>query len=231
MKSRRPLVLILGAVVALAVIVSAGTFVYIHFIDDDAPDALAFSTSTTSPGATSIAPLSNVSGNWAPTPASQVGYRVKEVLFGQSTEAVGRTNKIDGLLDIEGTTVNAVDLAVDMASVTSDKSNRDGQFRDRIMSVNKYPISTFKLDEPIKLTRIPDANPVTITAKGTLTMHGVSKPVTVDLKIRQVNNSVEVNGQIPVKFSDWNIPNPSFGPAQTEDNGLLELLVVFEKKA
>jgi hypothetical protein len=30
-------------------------------------------------------------------------------------------------------------------------------------------------------------------------------------------------------FADYNIPNPTFGPVSTDDHGVLELLVVFQK--
>ena len=60
---------------------------------------------------------------------SQAGYRVKEVLFGQSVEAVGRTSNVDGALTINGTTVEAAAISIDLASVESGESRRDGQFR------------------------------------------------------------------------------------------------------
>jgi hypothetical protein len=32
-----------------------------------------------------------------------------------------------------------------------------------------------------------------------------------------------------VLFADYDIDNPSFGPVETEDNGLLEILLIFER--
>ena len=41
---------------------------------------------------------------------------------------------------------------------------------------------------------------------------------------------IEVAGDIPVLFSDYNIQNPSFaGFVTTQDHGLLEFLLVFNK--
>ena len=40
-----------------------------------------------------------------------------------------------------------------------------------------------------------------------------------------------MNGAIPIVFAEWGIPNPSTGPISTEDNGLLEFLLVFERTA
>jgi hypothetical protein len=67
---------------------------------------------------------------------------------------------------------------------------------------------------------------IDVKAVGTLTMHGVTKPVTVTMQARDTGSTIEATGQIPVTFSDWNIANPSFGSfVKTEDNGLVEFLV------
>jgi hypothetical protein len=34
-------------------------------------------------------------------------------------------------------------------------------------------------------------------------------------------------GSIPITFADWNISNPSGGPATTADNGTLEFQINF----
>src|SRR5690606_23609380 len=49
-------------------------------------------------------------GAWVVTPESELGYRVKEILFGVDTEGVGRTNEVTGSLVIDGTTVTAAEF-------------------------------------------------------------------------------------------------------------------------
>lgn len=215
---------LVAALVVVAVAIPMGTFIYIHFIEGPPPAKLTLDSSKSSAPA---AALSDINGTWVPAEASQVGYRVHEVLFGQKTEAVGRTNRISGNLIVDGKTVKNVDLTVDMTTVTSDQSQRDNQFRNRIMSTRQYPTATYKLTSPIQLSKVPDSTPLTVKASGALTLHGVTKPVTTDLSVRHSSAGVEVSGSIPITFAEWNIPNPTFGPAQTEDHGLLELLVVF----
>ena len=61
-----------------------------------------------------------------PTAESRVGYRVKEVLFGQKAEGVGQTNAITGTLTIVGTNVSAVELTADLTTLASDESRRPG---------------------------------------------------------------------------------------------------------
>lgn len=239
---------ILGAVVAVIVLIPIGTFVYINFVEGDAPapltlDSAGSGTQTTSPAATALtpttsaptAPTTTAGGSatgtaYKPTSASVLGYRVKETLFGQSNEAVGRTSDITGSLMIDGATVAGVDLTVNMKTVKSDQSQRDGQFQQRIMETSTYPTATFKLTTPLVLSNVPsDATVVSAKATGHLTLHGVTKSVTFDLSAQRDGANVKVNGTIPVIFADYKIANPSGGPATTADNGVIEFLVVFAK--
>ena len=91
-----------GGVALVVLLVVGGPFVYIHFIQADPPakltfenaDANAKSTTTTAGGSSSAAAAApssgattgSVDGTWAATSASAAGYRVKEVLFGQSAD-------------------------------------------------------------------------------------------------------------------------------------------------
>ena len=169
------------------------------------------------------------SSQWVATDSSQVGYRVEEVLFGVNTTAVGRTNQVDGTLSIEGTQVTGVDFTVDVASIKSDESRRDSQFRGRVMSADEFPTATFTLTQPIELGATPaDGAAVTTPATGDLTLRGVTKSVTFDVTAKQDNGLIGVQGSIPVVFNDYGIPNPSNGGVTTEDHGLVEFVLVFQ---
>jgi polyisoprenoid-binding protein YceI len=239
MTMTKPIKVLLAGLLAAAVLVPGGTYVYIHFISSDAPAQLSLDTNADAsaagdPATTatvgSAALSASVSGTWKPTNASQLGYRVNEILFGQRKEAVGRTSRITGQLVIDGTTVTATDLTADMTSVTSDQARRDAQFQGRIMNTSAYPTASFKLTQPIQLGSVPtDATAVSAQATGLLTLHGTTKPVTFVLKAKRDGNTIAVNGTIPVTFADFGIPNPSFGPVSTDDHGVLEFLVVFAK--
>lgn len=224
--------LIAGVATALLVFVG-GPFVYIHVLSKKAPPKLSVATTATTAGdgpavgsSGSSVPLD---GTWKVTTGSTVGYRVKEVLFGQSNTAVGRTSSITGTFAASGTSISSGSFTVDMTTVTSDKSMRDRQFQGRIMETSTYPTATFELTKPIDLGAGPaDGATKTVPATGKLTLHGVTKTVTISLTARRTANSIEVSGSLPVTFADWNVSNPSFGgTVTTEDNGLLELLLKF----
>jgi polyisoprenoid-binding protein YceI len=170
-----------------------------------------------------------VAGIWNVTPESEFGYRVEEILFGVNTTAAGRSNQITGAMTLEGTTVTEASFTVDVGSITSDESRRDNQFRGRIMSVDQFPEATFTLSAPIEFGAVPAAGEqITATATGDLTLHGVTRPVTFDVTAEAGDDRIGVLGSIPVVFADYGIDNPSTSGITTEDNGVVEFVLVFE---
>ena len=214
--------LLIGVPVAVVLLVVGGPFIYFNVIADDPPPPLTLTTSTPTETSGSVP----IEGTWTVASGSRVGYRVKEVLFGQSQDAVGRTDEVEGSLTIERTTVRTATFTVDMTSVESDQERRDRQFNGRIMDTSSYPTATFALTQPIELGSIPaEGVQGTARASGTLTLRGTTKTVTFTITGRRTSSSIQVTGSIPITFADWGIPNPSFGPAETEDNGSLEFLL------
>jgi polyisoprenoid-binding protein YceI len=234
---RRRRTYFIGIPVLIFLVVVVAPFVYIHFIEGPAPAKLTLKTPSTTkkqsdpPGSSGsdAASSTSVDGAWQVVkPGTVVGYRVGEVLFGQNATAVGRTDAVTGDLTLTGTTATDGSFTADLTQVSSDQGNRDRQFQGRIMDTATYPTATFKLTQPIALTSIPqDLVKITEKATGDLTLHGKTRSVTFDVVARRNGDKVEVNGTIPITFADWGIPNPSFGPASTEDHGVLEFILVF----
>jgi polyisoprenoid-binding protein YceI len=237
---------LIGVPVAVLLVAVVGPWLYVNVLRDDPPEPLSFAdvTSTTGDGdadadtttTTAASPadsggvVEGIEGTWTVGAGSQAGYRVKEVLFGQDAEAVGRTTEVTGTLQIVGTTVTSAGIEVDMASVTSDESRRDGQFRGRIMDTDTFPTATFTLTEPVDLGAVPaDGEEVGRPVTGELTLRGVTRTVTVDLTARRNGAAIEVTGAIAVAFDDFDIPDASGGPAQVGRDGQLELLLVLAR--
>jgi polyisoprenoid-binding protein YceI len=117
-----------------------------------------------------------------------------------------------------------------MTQFSSDRSQRDGQFQGRIMDTANFPTATFVLTSPIDLGSIPTSGVViTPKATGKLTLHGTTKTITMTLKAERSGNNIKVNGSVPITFSDYNINNPSGGPASVGNTGTLEFLLVLAK--
>lgn len=236
---------LIGVPVVVLLVGVVGPWLYLNVLRDDAPEPLSFAdvtsttdddadagvdaTTTTASTGDSVA-REGIEGAWRVDAGSQVGYRVKEVLFGQDAEAVGRTTEVTGTMQIAGTTVTSASIEVDMASVASDETRRDSQYRGRIMDTDTFPTATFTLTEPVELGAVPaDGEEVARTVTAELTLRGVTRTVTADLTARRNGATIEVTGAIAVDFDAFDIPDASGGPAQVGRNGQLELLLVFTR--
>jgi polyisoprenoid-binding protein YceI len=228
---------VIAAVVVVAVLAVAGPFVFFHFIEGNGPAPLSLkaSPSASASGAASASAVASqgasgsVAGTWAVGSGSRVGYRVNEVLGGQSHTAVGRSSAVTGQMAVKGTTVKTGSFTVKMATIHTDSAQRDSQFDGRIMDVARYPDGTFALTKPISLAPVPATGTIkTYSATGNLTLHGQSRSVTFPLKAEWTASGIEVQGAIPVLFSKWGIPNPSFtGFVTTQNHGIMEFLLDF----
>jgi polyisoprenoid-binding protein YceI len=223
---------IIGIPVLLVVVFVGGPFVYINFIRDDAPDRLELSTGTTQPSgsSTTAADTATVDGEWSVRAGSIVGYRAREILFGQDAEAAGRTEDVTGVMTIASSSVDDASFTADLTTLESDSDNRDNQVQGRILNTAEFPNATFALTEPIELESIPgDRVPITVQATGDLTIHGTTRSVTFALAAQRIGETIEVNGSIPITWSEYNIGAPSGGPAQVADDGEMEFLITFER--
>ena len=221
---------VVAALILLALLAVAGPWVYINLIKEDAPDALTLQPAVTTTAGEVQQPTNATDGEWAVVADSVVGYRVKEILFGQDTEGVGRTSDVTGSLVIANNEVTSAEFSVDMTSLKSDSSRRDRQVNNRILDTATFPTATFALNDPIALT--PEAlagSDFTVNTTGTLTLRGVTKTVPVALTARLVDNVIEVNGSIEIVFAEWQIPDPSVSAIVVEDRGLLEFLIRFSR--
>jgi polyisoprenoid-binding protein YceI len=224
---------LVAGVAVVAVLAVGAPFVYIHFVESKAPAPFSLGRSSGSAqpvsstsAAASPAASALLAGTWIVASGSEVGYRVQEVLFGQQHTAVGRTSSVNGHMTIQGTTVTAGTFSAAMATVASDQSQRDAQFRGRIMDTSAYPTATFSLTHAIALAPVPASGVTkTYTVQGNLTLHGQTRSVTFQLAAQQSAGTIKLSGSIPVVFANWNIPNPSFaGVVTTQNHGVLEFL-------
>ena len=213
------------ALAVTAVVLIGGPYLFFNLYEGSTPGRLQLPPASGVPSG----PLQPgpVSGTWEAGAGSIAGYRVNEILFGQTHTAVGRTTKVTGGIEISGTEVTAADFTVDLSAVKSDQGSRDVQFRGFIMDTADFPHASFRLTEPIQLGSVPGVGrPITVPAVGDLTMRGVRRSITFTISAERVDAlSMAVNAEIPIQLSEWHIPNPSFAVAQVGDRGTLEVLL------
>jgi polyisoprenoid-binding protein YceI len=154
-----------------------------------------------------------------------VGFRVDEQLSGLgSTTAVGRTPAVDGTVTIEDTTVTAATIEADMTSITTNDSRRDDKVQNAL-DTSTHPSATFTLTTPIELgDAAASGTAVNVDATGELTVHGVTKTVTIPLQAQLVGGTVVIVGSTPITFADYGVTVPDAPIVlSASDTGTLEL--------
>lgn len=223
-----------AAVLAAATIFGAWYFV----VRSDAPPAVSLaeavsSVSNDSRGTTALASTGSY-GTWAVAAdgSSFVGYRVQEQLVGiGSTTAVGRTQSVSGTFQFDGSTITGGEIVADLTTLQSDKAQRDQALQRQSLQTTTYPTATFVLTEPIDLDAgALEGGAFEATAEGKLTIHGVTREVSIELQGQVVGDRLVVVGSLPITFADYSIATPtSFNVLSIEDEGVMELQLAFAR--
>jgi polyisoprenoid-binding protein YceI len=201
-------------------------------------DPSSASATTAAPGGSGEAvSASNLAGTWTAAQSSIAGYRVREKLaqLPAKSDAVGRTHDVKGSVTIEGTgdafTASAADLTVDVTTLVSDSDRRDNQITHRGLETSTYPTATFKLTQPVAIpVEALAGSPVTVQATGDMTIHGVTKSVTIPLQTQVNGSQLEVVGSLTFPMSDFGMEPPTIGGiVDVEPNATLEFQLFLAK--
>jgi polyisoprenoid-binding protein YceI len=210
---------IVGGVVAVVAVGAVGGPLVYAATEEDAPPA---PTVQAQPSDVPLVP--DTDGTWTVVPGSSAGYRVHEVLNGADVTVAGTTDQVTGSVTIAGGDLAQGQVTVAVAGITTDRSQRDGYFRDNVMDVGTHPTATFTVTAPADLPELT-GTPVTVPVAGELTLAGSTQPVQVDLSVVRTADGVDVSGAVPVTFGDYGIDAPSLGFVRVDDQGAVEFLL------
>lgn len=243
--------------VAGLLVVAAGAGLW-WFLSGDEPEAVdldtaasVLSTTTTAPGedllpgpdpAEDPGTGAGVDGTWTvdtsigefsfeDASSSFVGFRVAEELASiGATEAVGRTPEVTGTIEIEGTALVGAAIEADFTAIVSNDDRRDNKIQGAL-ETSQYPTATFVLTEPADFGTIPgEGESVSVTARGDLTVHGITNSIEMPLEARLVDGVIVVIGSTEIVFADYDVEAPSAVIVlSVEDRGQIELQLFFTR--
>lgn len=128
---------------------------------------------------------------WTVASGSEAGYRVREKLANlpAQSDAVGRTSAVTGQVRVEadgaGFVASDGRFEADLTKLTSDESRRDNRIRTQGLESSRFPTATFVISEPVRLSdQPPVGEAVKVSAVGDLTLHGVTRQVTIPADAR-----------------------------------------------
>ncbi|MDQ6840392.1 MAG: YceI family protein [Actinomycetota bacterium] len=120
-------------------------------------------------------------GTWTIDPAhSEIGFSVRHLMV---SKVKGTFKTFEGtvIVPAEDASATSVEVKVDMASVNTGEDNRDNHLRSGdFFSTEEFPHMTFNSTSVTKAGS-------DFKAEGTLSIHGVAKPVTLDVEFNGVS--------------------------------------------
>jgi polyisoprenoid-binding protein YceI len=99
-------------------------------------------------------------------------------------------------------------ITVPLAGLQTGISLRDKHMRDKYLEVGKFPNAELVVAKAE--VKLPTGGESKGQAKGTFTLHGVSKPVVVEYTISGKDGAYKITGTFRTNFNDHGIEVPSY---------------------
>ena len=179
----------------------------------------------------------DVDGEWVVTTKpgknmTSAGFTFYELLPGDERTTSGSTQDVEGEMTIEGGSLTAGEVTVDMGNIVTDKDVRDENVRRKILHTEEYPESTFVLTEPADVSQLPeDGTAGTVTLTGDLTIHGKTNSITQEFNALLTGDNVIVHADVPINRLDYGVETPEFVAAKIAENGEINIRLKLEKKS
>ena len=223
--------------VAGVAVVAAALFVYFGILSHDSPAEFSLEKGSTNNTATAP-PTGELAGTWTVT-GGQAGYRVREKLaqLPAPSDAVGRTTAVTGQVTISeqsGTyRATSAKFTVDVSQLQSNESKRDNRIRTIGLETDRYPQATFVAGDPLDIPGdAVDGKVVTVKTAGDMTLHGVTKKVTIPLEVQRNGNQIRIVGNYDFSWDDFGMTAPSVPPfVSVTGSPKLEFDVTLSKQA
>jgi polyisoprenoid-binding protein YceI len=115
--------------------------------------------------------------------------------------------------------LQSFNIVMQVNSIKSDEGSTMNNKTYKALKSDQFPAITFLLTDPLALLA-PGVSSHSVAAKGKLTIAGVTKPVTIPIKISEdANKKITIVGSQEVKMTDYGVDPPTalFGVLKTGD--------------
>ncbi len=167
---------------------------------------------------------------------SQASYKARETLanIGSPTDAIGKTSQVSGQIvftDSGAIAASSSKLTINLATLQSDKSQRDNFIKRNTLNTDTYPNAVFVPTQVQGLSwPLPASGQATFKLIGNLTVHGKTSQTTWNATATFGPQQVQGSATTTVKFEDFGMKPPStMIVLSVEDNLTLQLDFVFNK--
>jgi len=221
---RRRTILLLAGVGAIVVAVPVGAYAFVALRNRDTPEPAALGAPLGDGGGPA-----SPDGTWvvADVATNFVGYRVRERLgpVAAPSDAVARTDQVDGTATIRAGELTALDVTVDLASLTSNSARRDDFVRGEALDVDEFPTGELHLVDPVEVGAFDSGQPhevVELALLAELTLRGETHEIVFDVQARWNGSTIQAAGSTRIQRSDYGIDVSSRAGFNISEEGTIE---------
>ncbi len=205
------------------------------------PSAAQATTATPTPAATATAAAIVAEGGltFTVSTGSKAVVRVTEQLADRQnlSDAVLTSEKVSGEFTLlpNGTFAPTSKITVDLTSLASDNRQRDNFIKNDTLETRRFPEATFVPTKAEGLTLpLPSSGDLSFKLNGQLTVHGVTKDVTFDVKATRTDADLTSTATVTpaLQFGTFGMTQPRvFSVLSIKDEIRLEVQLVAKQKA
>jgi polyisoprenoid-binding protein YceI len=168
------------------------------------------------------------------TTGTRARYRVQEQLAGINfpSDAVGTTEGVTGSITIgpNGAFAPGSKIVVDLKTLTSDQSMRDGYVQRTTLETEKFPTLEIVPKRAVGLAApLPAGGQGGFQLVTDMTLHGVTKEVTWNVIVTFGNDAVNGRATTTTEFATFNIAKPQLARLLSVDDKI-QLEIEFRSK-
>ncbi|MEP6712241.1 MAG: YceI family protein [Ferruginibacter sp.] len=149
--------------------------------------------------------------NFFKAPAQQKLFtKTGTVVFFSKAPVENIKAKNNKLLSVWDVATGQIEFSVLMKGFEFEKALMQEHFNENYVESDKYPKATFKgiVETPKNLFSGVDGN-YSVVVNGTLTLHGITKPVMIPAKVQVNNKIISASAAFIILLTDYNIKIPA----------------------
>ncbi|MGE3910274.1 MAG: YceI family protein [Chloroflexota bacterium] len=165
---------------------------------------------------------------------SEASYRAREKFVSQPApnEAVGRTNDVEGEIQLEAPGVlrgRIILMRVDLRTLVSDQARRDNFIRQNTLQTDQFPYAEFRSTEAAGPGTVTPGEEVSFKIPGLMTIKGQERPVVWDARASLEGTTLSGTATLRVKLTDFGIEPPRLAILSVEDEMTWQVDLVAEQ--
>jgi len=228
---RRRTVLLLAGVGAVVVAMPLCAYGFVALSSRDAPEPAALGAPPEASGGGGPA---SAEGTWvvADLATNFAGYRVRERLgpVAAPSDAVARTDQVEGTAILRAGELTALDVTVDLASLSSNSPRRDDFVSGEALDIDEFPTGELHLVDPVEIEAFDLVRPhdvVELAVPAELTLRGETHEVVFDVQARWNGPTIQAAGSAHIQRSDYGIDVSSRAGFNIAEEGTIEFELTF----